>query len=419
MKIAAATGACLLSAAALAAGEAPSAAAGLDPRTDAVVASSAWRSSIDKVNESALELPDRARLVALCNDAVAALPATSTPREDTDACFRRLGASGPPFVFYMSREEWRASFQPAAVGVGLAPMPEASAGLRLVAVGPSAREAGLRKGDELVAVDGRPVAGLAMDDAVALLRGDEFTAAHLSIRRGADRAPQDVTVTRRKQGPEAPVARMLGADVLYLRMAAVDARTVSTLLALAASTSESSSPRGLVLDLRGNPGGVVPELQRLAACLMPVDTPMMLVRRRTGTETLSAESPRQSGEQSPSRALGAVLKHAPLVVLVDHRTASGAEALAMALRERRGARVHGERSAGAAMLDAVVPVPSGGLFRIHQGEILSSEGVPLNGRGATVDVVAPIADDVEYGDAERDAGLQSALAALDRPARAR
>ena len=237
----------------------------------------------------------------------------------------------------------------------------------LVPEGPAMR-AGVRPGDRVLGIDGIALASLDLTAAAALLDGPAETEVTLRLQRGNRRL--EATLLRSLVPPDSVQAeRRDGA--LWLRVLAFSSATDSQLAeALAAAFgTRAPPPAGVVLDLRGNRGGLLGQAVAVAGAFLPGG-----VVARTGGRHPGSIRTYQAG--GPDLAEGA-----PLVVLVDGRTASAAEIVAAALADRGRAVVVGSASMGKGLIQAVVPLPNGGELLVTWSRVLAPQGWPLQGLG--------------------------------------
>jgi carboxyl-terminal processing protease len=263
--------------------------------------------------------------------------------------------------------------------------------------GPAAR-AGVRPLDRVVAIDGRSVTGLKPEPFGELLRGHEGTGMRLSLQRAG--SPVEIRVVRGRVLIWTVEYSMMEGSIGYIRLThfVVDA-TAQVRLAL--EILRDRGMRAVVVDLRGNPGGFVYELQQIASLILPRGL-VIAVRedRQAGRGTLVT---------SGMPTLAPVM---PLVMLIDEDTGSAAEMLAAAVQDHGRGVLVGTRSAGEVLESSLVSLPGGTALLLPVRRVLTARGVDLEGRGVTPDVVVPLAaDDLDRG---IDAQLQRALR-LARP----
>jgi carboxyl-terminal processing protease len=292
----------------------------------------------------------------------------------------------------------------AGVGVTVGPDPR---GLRVLEVfaGSPARRARIERGNVIVEAEGMSLRGKSQEASVALVKGPEGTPVRLVVLDGKQRRP--LRLTRRTISVpvvEAGVRRVGGVrlGVLALRQFTSGAHGEVT-TALRRLTRRGV--RGVVLDLRGNGGGLVKEAQLVASAFLR-DGPIVRMR----------------GRGVPERTLEAIgdpiAPNLPLVVLVDRNSASASELVAGALQDRKRAIVVGTRTFGKGIFQEVIRLDNGGALDITAGQYFTPSGRNLGGRGvATGTGIAPrvrVRDDAKT---RRDEALNRALRVLARRVR--
>jgi carboxyl-terminal processing protease len=236
----------------------------------------------------------------------------------------------------------------------------------LVPDGVAAR-AGVREGDQLISIDGYPVSARRITDAAELLEGYADTEVDLVLRRGNRRLP----ISLRRSSQPSQTVRVERLDgVLWLRLSHFSAQTTEDLsAALVDAFAAPQPPRGVVLDLRGNRGGVLMQAMTVADLFL-TDGP---VASSLGRHPDSIRNWRANGQdQAHGR---------PVVVLVDGRTASSAEIVTAALSDRGRAVVVGSSTLGKGLIQIVVPLSNGGEVLISWSRVLAPLGWPVQGLG--------------------------------------
>ena len=249
------------------------------------------------------------------------------------------------------------------------------AGLRVIDViedSPAAR-AGIRRGDVVVAVDGRSLTGRPADVAIALIKGPSGTDVRLRLRR------DDATLTKvlERQQIEVPAVeselrRAGGERVAHITLAAFSSGAREQ-LEEAIRTARDRGARAVVLDLRGNGGGLVKEAQLVASEFLDEGEIVTTRGRSVPTRTLAAVG---------TPAAGAL----PVVVLVDEATASAAEIVAGALQDHERAVIVGTTTFGKGVFQQVLRLPNGGALNLTAGRYFTPDGRNLAGAGITPDV---------------------------------
>ncbi len=280
---------------------------------------------------------------------------------------RRAARAGhPPINALLSRREVARLQQAIAgevtgIGVLARPGPDGIEVLQVFAGSPAGR-AGLRPGDRIAAIDDRQTAQGGMD-VFGLLRGDVGSKVSLSVvREAGSEHPTNfaVKLVRGRYHVNSVVARMLDNDVGYLRVGGFSRGTYDEVADSLLAFREQGA-WGVVLDLRGSPGGALESATAIAGLFVTPGRPLLQIQRREeDPHVLSAE--------------GEVLWTGPLAVLVDGGTAASAEALASALKENERALLVGDRTAGRGLAESVFALPTGGALRLATARYASITG---------------------------------------------
>lgn len=259
------------------------------------------------------------------------------------------------------------------------------------------RAAGVRAGDILVAIDGEPTAGQSEDALRHRMRGPAGTSVRLTVRR--DGKTLDLVAERAAKQAGAEIsARRIG-NVGYVRIDSLDEGTVGR-LAEAVKTMQAQTPglKGLVLDLRDCPGGLLEQALRIADLFL-TGGPMLTQRGREASDVTRRKADRDE-----------LLSGHPVVVLVNARTVAGAEIVAGVLQERGRARVVGMPTYGNGLIQTVIPLNGArdGALRLTTGAWYLPSGRPLQKSGITPDVVVA-ADARDLAPQPREINIKGAL----------
>ena len=259
-----------------------------------------------------------------------------------------------------------------------------------------ADRAGLKSGDVIVEVDGESILGKSVDLAVAEIKGPEGTDVTLGVLVQGKGEARDFELTREE----------ISLPVTSTRIREVDGRTLgyvrlttfsdgaSVALGRAVERVRSKGAEGIVLDLRANGGGLLPEAVLTSSLFIPEGDTVVETRSRT-----------QGGRIY--EAVGGDIDPPPMVVLVDRNTASAAEILAAALQTSNDDPVVGTRTFGKGVFQQVINLDNGGALDLTVGEFLTAEGVSLAGKGLEPDVFSP-----SRPEADRDLQLDRAFDVL-------
>jgi carboxyl-terminal processing protease len=298
------------------------------------------------------------------------------------------------FSHYLTPSELSEFARPGSfsgIGVEVDPDPR---GLRIVQVfnGSPAARAGLHTEEVIVAVNGRSLAGLPEDAATNLVKGPPNTSVALRIERasagtaarpsrqagerggGAASSPSTRTVTVTRATISEPVVASVtrtvhGVPLGVVALAEFSAGAHAELLEAVEHELLQAHARGLVLDLRSNPGGLVEEARLVASLFLPRGAVVVTTRGRVQpTQVLRAQ-----GDPIPAGV--------PVVVLVDRNTASAAEIVTGALQDHRRATVVGTHTFGKGVFQEEQPLSNGGALDITVGEYYTPNGHNLGGGG--------------------------------------
>ena len=325
-----------------------------------------------------------------------------------DAAVKGLVASlDDRFSNYFTPKEYasfRMSQDSEFSGIGTTVQPD-PLGLRIAQVfdASPAKRAGVKVDDRIVSVDGRPLKGLAQEAATARVKGPKGSDVKLGLKRG--RRELTVTVTRATVSVPQVASKVVdykGAKYGVVALAQFGGGAHAEVYAGIRKVTKRGA-KGLVLDLRGNGGGLVTEAQLVASAFLK-DGPIVTTRGRNVAErTLKA-----TGDPlAPS---------VPLVVLVDKNTASASEIVAGALQDRRRAKVVGTKTFGKGVFQEVVELSNGGALDITAGQYFTPSGKNLGGKGVkTGSGVKPDVAAVDDSKTNVDEGLRGALRALAAP----
>lgn len=271
----------------------------------------------------------------------------------------------PPKAYESLRELTSGKFS--GIGVWL----KEKAGLEIVSVLPDtpALEAGIRRGDVIVSIDGRPVDEMTTDEAVARIKGKAGTDVTLRIRRSDDTL--EFTITRAAiQLPNLEVASV-GPDVGHIRLFGFG-RGAAAQLRKEVRALVEDGVTGIVLDLRDNGGGLFTEGIEVASTFIE-DGEIVVYRQRDQDDVVY-------------EAEGDAFEDIPLVVLVNEGTASASEIVAGALQDRDRAIIVGTTTYGKGSVQEIVPLLGSSAMKLTTAAYLTPSGHDINESGIEPDV---------------------------------
>jgi carboxyl-terminal processing protease len=280
---------------------------------------------------------------------------------------RRHGDRFTEYFSPESRESFNQAIEGHFSGVGLSVVP-VKRGLRAVQVfrGSPADEAGIVPGDTIVSVDGDSIAGESSGEATDKIKGPEGTEVTVGVRDAKGGKVRRLRLTRAEvalPNVSSKVEEVGGRKLGYVRMLSFS-EGVHALLGNAIRKVEREGAEGIVLDLRGNPGGLLDEAVLSAGLFLP-----------EGQVVVSTDSRTQG--HSVHKTVGGTLPRRPLTVLIDRGTASAAEILTAALADDAGATVVGTRSYGKGVFQEEKGLANGGALKMTVGEYFTPDGVNL------------------------------------------
>lgn len=239
-----------------------------------------------------------------------------------------------------------------------------------------ASRAGIEPGDLISAINGKPIIGLNMDDAVRGMRGEAGSTLNVTIlRTGVE--PFDVELTREVIKPKSVNWRVVGDDIAYFRVTTFNERTTELLeIATDAAKDElGARPRGIILDLRNNGGGLLDQAITVTDLFLSGGEVVSTIGRRAG------EIARYNARN------GEVFKNVPIIVLVNNGSASASEIVAGALQDRARATVLGVTSFGKGSVQTVIPLGGDrGAIRLTTARYYTPSGRSIQATGIEPDI---------------------------------
>ncbi|MDW8445616.1 MAG: S41 family peptidase [Acetobacteraceae bacterium] len=264
---------------------------------------------------------------------------------------------------------------------------------------PAAR-AGVKPGDLITHIDGRTVQGLTLNEAVERMRGPPRTEIRLTIRREGVSQPIHMTIVRDVIRIQSVRSRLIDDDVGYIRITSFNEQTDQGLRRAVQQlrTQAGIRLRGLVLDLRNNPGGLLDQAVAVSDDFLEQG------------EIVSTRARRAEDAQRYNARPGDIAAGLPIVVLINGGSASASEIVAGALQDHRRAVVIGTRSFGKGSVQTVMPLPGNGAIRLTTARYYTPSGRSIQATGIEPDVVVELFEGEAKAEArDREANLNRAL----------
>jgi carboxyl-terminal processing protease len=260
--------------------------------------------------------------------------------------------------------------------------------------GTPAARAGIKTGDLIATIDGMQIQGLTLSEAVDKMRGPVNSQIRLTILRKGEKKPLDITITRAIIRVESVRWKQEG-DIAYIRITTFNEQTEDGLENAVNMTKSKigSRLRGIVLDMRNNPGGLLDQAIAVSDAFLDQGEIVSTRGRRAGdTQRYNARS-------------GQIFQGVPVVVLINEGSASASEIVAGALQDQKRARILGTRSFGKGSVQTVIPLSGGvdGALRLTTAKYYTPSGRSIQATGIDPDILV-----------EQEAGKDSEADAKDR-----
>ena len=257
--------------------------------------------------------------------------------------------------------------------------------------GSPAFRAGLKTNDLITKIDDTAVKGLSLGDAVKKMRGEPDTKVVLTIFRKDESRTFPVTITREEIKTQSVKARMIEPGYGWIRLSQFQERTVEDFVRKAEELYKADPKlKGLVLDLRNDPGGLLDAAVAISAAFLPPDVTVVTTNGQLAESKANFKaSPefyaRRGGD--PLKRLPAALKSVPLVVLVNEGSASASEIVAGALQDHKRATIMGSQTFGKGSVQTVRPLGPDTGIKLTTARYYTPSGKSIQARGIVPDVM--------------------------------
>ena len=237
-----------------------------------------------------------------------------------------------------------------------------------------ASKAGIKAGDLIVRLDEKPVKGMTLNDAVKLMRGKPGTDILLTIAREGESQPLKITITREIIRVKSVKKRNLEPGYGYVRITNFQSRTTTDLLQSIADLQEEEPLKGLILDLRNNPGGVLNGAVGVSDAFLD-DGLIVYTEGRIDDSSLKY-----------SATPGDALNGAPLVVLVNSGSASASEIVAGAMQDHKRAIIMGFKTFGKGSVQTIQELRNGSAVKLTTARYYTPNGRSIQAEGIVPDI---------------------------------
>jgi carboxyl-terminal processing protease len=239
-----------------------------------------------------------------------------------------------------------------------------------------AMQAGVKSGDLIIRLNDTPVKGMSLSDAVKIMRGRPGTDITLTIVRDGENAPLKITVTRDVIRVTSVKSRLLEQGYGYVRISQFQSRTGDNLRDALAKLEEKSNDRlkGVVLDLRNNPGGVLSAAVSVSDAFLKSGVIVYTEGRLDDAKLKFNAKPTD------------VLQGAPIVVLVNGGSASASEIVAGALQDHQRAIIMGNKTFGKGSVQTILPMDNGSALKLTTARYFTPKGKSIQATGIIPDI---------------------------------
>ena len=311
-----------------------------------------------------------------------------------------VNSLGDPFTAYLTAEEVTRLKTFGNWGAGIAVAPKQPDHIHGIRPGASADVRGVFVRDRILRINGKPIGGLNYADMGALLVGPSEEQLTLEVARhdGIHR----FNLSRSDEASVPIWAQKVNRDFLYIRPGKFDNGMADTMWV---QLAPHAAVKGVVLDLRHNPGGLLTE-------------GISFLNGFVGAGMLGSVHPRKGHPvQTYTASQAQVLSSLPLVILVDGGTASVAEFVALVLKDRAAARLVGQATLGNGRVQRVIPMPDGGALRISVAELVGPSGQRITGSLEVDHYLAPAAGNTAISgkNPAEDSWVSFAIKLLSKP----
>jgi carboxyl-terminal processing protease len=258
--------------------------------------------------------------------------------------------------------------------------------------GSPAFRAGLKSGDLITKIDDQMVRGLTVDQAVKRMRGEPQTRVVLTVFRKNESRTFPVTIIREEIRLQSVRAKLVEPGYAWLRVAQFQDRTVEDFARkLEELYKQEPNMKGLVLDLRNDPGGLLEGAVAISAAFLPADSVVVTTNGQIPdskqTFKASPEYYLRRGNTDPLKRLPEGLKKVPLVVLVNEGSASASEIVAGALQDYRRATIMGAQTFGKGSVQTVRQLSADTALKITTARYYTPSGASIQAKGIVPDVM--------------------------------
>jgi carboxyl-terminal processing protease len=253
-------------------------------------------------------------------------------------------------------------------------------------------KAGVKPGDLIIKLDETPVKGMTLNDAVKKMRGKPNTQITLTISRKGESAPLVITITRAVIRVQSVKSKLIEPGYGWVRVAQFQEGTAEALSKALEAMFKQGQIKGLVLDLRNDPGGLLHGAVAISSAFLPPKTLVVSTDGRAeDAKKKFFASPedyaRGSRGEDVLKSLPAAVKNVPMVVLVNGGSASASEIVAGALQDHKRAVVIGTQTFGKGSVQTIMPLGNSTAIKLTTARYFTPGGRSIQAKGITPDII--------------------------------
>lgn len=312
-----------------------------------------------------------------------------------------ISALQDPYSSYMEAEEaqqFNNSVEGAFTGIGaVLAMKNGEITVIFPIKGSPAEKAGVKSKDVFLSINGESLSGKTLNEAVEKIRGSKGTKAKIEIKRAGQSEPIELTVIRDEVDLETVYPKMLDDKIGYFEVRQFSMNTFERFKE-ALQNLEKQDMKGLVIDVRNNPGGVLDIVQKMMEQFVP-----------KGKTIVQVENRNKERDKYNSQGTSTTVKPYPIAVLTNKGSASASEIMASALKESAGAKLVGEQTFGKGTVQVGYASGDGGMIKITIAKWLTPDGHWIHQKGIEPDIVVHQPEYYSVAPLPRDKTLKFAM----------
>jgi len=243
--------------------------------------------------------------------------------------------------------------------------------------GTPAYKAGLKAGDKIIRIEDKSTKGMTLMDAVKRIRGPKGTKIKLTIMREGEKKPLVFSITRDVIPLKSVRAMLLAPGIGYVRISTFQSKTANDLDAAVSKLEKEGPLKGLILDLRNNPGGLLSQAIEVSDYFLDSGV-IVTTKGRKHSQDIVAKAHRNSES-----------RNYPIIVLVNGGSASAAEIVAGALQDNKRAVILGTRTFGKGSVQTILPLSDGSALRLTTARYYTPSGRSIQLSGIQPDIELP------------------------------